>query len=109
MEERIPLVDANDTIIGTATKREGFRSFKGIRSFIPPTAHLYDSVQHRSYLHRAFSVLLFDPAGKLLLQQRSKSKLTFPLLWANTCCSHPLATIKEEVSDDSALGFLLIH
>ena len=40
-------------------------------------------------LHRAFSVLLFDPSGRTLLQQRSPVKTRFPLRWANTCCGHP--------------------
>ncbi|MEV0252489.1 isopentenyl-diphosphate Delta-isomerase [Nocardia sp. NPDC050712] len=40
-------------------------------------------------LHRAFSVLLFDDAGRVLLQQRAGVKTRFPLLWANTCCGHP--------------------
>ncbi|AYF79293.1 isopentenyl-diphosphate Delta-isomerase [Nocardia yunnanensis] len=41
-------------------------------------------------LHRAFSVLLFDAAGRVLLQQRAGVKTRFPLLWTNTCCGHPL-------------------
>lgn len=40
-------------------------------------------------LHRAFSVLLVDPEGQLLLQQRAASKTRFPLRWANACCGHP--------------------
>jgi isopentenyl-diphosphate delta-isomerase len=40
-------------------------------------------------LHRAFSVLLFDPAGRTLLQQRAAAKTRFPLRWANACCGHP--------------------
>ena len=40
--------------------------------------------------HRAFSVFLFNKENKLLIQKRSAKKLTFPLLWSNTCCSHPL-------------------
>ncbi|MEV6100203.1 isopentenyl-diphosphate Delta-isomerase [Nocardia sp. NPDC051981] len=40
-------------------------------------------------LHRAFSVLLFDAAGRVLLQQRASVKTRFPLLWTNTCCGHP--------------------
>jgi isopentenyl-diphosphate delta-isomerase len=41
-------------------------------------------------LHLAFSVYLFSPDGRsVLLQQRSPGKLLWPLVWANTCCSHP--------------------
>jgi len=40
-------------------------------------------------LHRAFSVLLFDAAGRTLLQQRSAAKTRFPSRWANACCGHP--------------------
>ncbi len=40
-------------------------------------------------LHRAFSVLLMDPDGRLLLQQRAAVKTRFPLRWANACCGHP--------------------
>lgn len=40
-------------------------------------------------LHRAFSVVLFDPAGRVLLQQRAAVKTRFPLRWANACCGHP--------------------
>jgi isopentenyl-diphosphate delta-isomerase len=46
---------------------------------------------HRApgHLHRAFSVLLVDPAGRLLLQRRAAAKTRFPLRWANACCGHP--------------------
>jgi len=44
----------------------------------------------RGLLHRAFSVFLFDPQNRLLLQQRASEKITFPDMWTNTCCSHPL-------------------
>ncbi len=40
-------------------------------------------------LHRAFSVFLRDPSGKVLLQQRAAVKTRFPLRWGNTCCGHP--------------------
>ena len=40
-------------------------------------------------LHRAFSVLIFNDAGALLLQQRAPSKRLWPLYWSNSCCSHP--------------------
>lgn len=39
--------------------------------------------------HRAFSVLLFDGAGRLLVQRRAPVKTRFALRWSNTCCGHP--------------------
>jgi isopentenyl-diphosphate delta-isomerase len=45
--------------------------------------------QGRGVLHRAFSLLIFNAAGELLLQQRSGSKRLWPLYWSNSCCSHP--------------------
>ena len=50
-------------------------------------------------LHRAFSLFVFNRKHELLLQQRSASKITFPLVWTNTCCSHPL--FKEEQMEGS--------
>ena len=41
-------------------------------------------------LHRGFSVFLFNLKGELLLQQRSKTKKTFPLIWSNSYCGHPM-------------------
>lgn len=40
-------------------------------------------------LHRAFSVLLYDTAGRVLLQQRATVKTRFASRWSNTCCGHP--------------------
>jgi isopentenyl-diphosphate delta-isomerase len=40
-------------------------------------------------LHRAFSVLLRDTAGRVLLQQRAAAKTRFASRWSNTCCGHP--------------------
>ncbi|MFF5172554.1 isopentenyl-diphosphate Delta-isomerase [Micromonospora sp. NPDC000089] len=40
-------------------------------------------------LHRAFSVLLVDPAGQVLLQRRAAVKTRFPQRWGNSCCGHP--------------------
>jgi isopentenyl-diphosphate delta-isomerase len=40
-------------------------------------------------LHRAFSLLIFNASGELLIQQRSASKRLWPLYWSNSCCSHP--------------------
>jgi isopentenyl-diphosphate Delta-isomerase len=43
----------------------------------------------RGILHRAFSLLIFNADGELLIQQRSASKRLWPLYWSNSCCSHP--------------------
>jgi isopentenyl-diphosphate delta-isomerase len=45
--------------------------------------------QGRGILHRAFSLLIFNEGGELLLQQRAASKRLWPLYWSNSCCSHP--------------------
>jgi isopentenyl-diphosphate Delta-isomerase len=43
----------------------------------------------RGILHRAFSLLIFNEDGDLLIQQRAPSKRLWPLYWSNSCCSHP--------------------
>ena len=43
----------------------------------------------RGVLHRAFSLLIFNSLGELLIQQRASSKRLWPLYWSNSCCSHP--------------------
>lgn len=40
-------------------------------------------------LHRAFSVMLLDDLGRILVQQRAAEKTRFALRWANACCGHP--------------------
>jgi len=67
--ELVILVDANDNPIGVAAKIE---------------AH-----QHPPKLHRAFSVFIFDSAGRMLLQRRASAKYHFGGLWTNAACSHP--------------------
>jgi len=64
----IPLVDENDNIIG---KQEKIKAHQ------------------KGQLHRAFSILIFDDDGKLLLQQRAENKYHCGGLWSNSCCSHP--------------------
>jgi isopentenyl-diphosphate delta-isomerase len=66
-DEYVVLVDEQDQVIGQLEKIE---------------AH------ELGLLHRAFSVLLFNDRGELLLQQRAAHKYHSPLLWTNTCCSH---------------------
>jgi isopentenyl-diphosphate Delta-isomerase len=43
----------------------------------------------RGVLHRAFSLLIFNGRGELLVQQRAPTKRLWPLYWSNSCCSHP--------------------
>ena len=43
----------------------------------------------KGLLHRAFSILIFNSSGEMLLQQRALSKYHSPGLWSNACCSHP--------------------
>ncbi len=43
----------------------------------------------KGLLHRAFSVIVFNPAGQILLQQRALHKYHSCGLWTNACCSHP--------------------
>jgi isopentenyl-diphosphate delta-isomerase type 1 len=40
-------------------------------------------------LHRAFSILVSNSNGELLLQRRAGGKYHFASLWSNTCCGHP--------------------
>lgn len=53
-------------------------------------AEILDAHTGEGKLHKAFSVYVFGNDGNnILIQQRSKEKMLFPLVWANTCCSHP--------------------
>jgi isopentenyl-diphosphate delta-isomerase len=70
----------------------------------------------RGVLHRAFSLLIFNDAGELLIQQRSAAKRLWPLYWSNSCCSHPRAgesmegavrrRLREELGVSCPLKFL---
>ena len=40
-------------------------------------------------LHIAFSLYIFDSAGRVLAQQRKKEKKTWGGFWSNSCCGHP--------------------
>lgn len=66
--EQVILVDRNDVEIGTEEKLAAHR----------------DGV-----LHRAFSVMVWDRSGRLLLQRRHIGKYHSGGLWTNTCCGHP--------------------
>jgi isopentenyl-diphosphate delta-isomerase len=53
------------------------------------TAEKLSAHQAPGRLHRAFSVFLFDSAGRLLIQRRAHGKYHSPGVWSNTCCGHP--------------------
>jgi len=65
--EKVILVDKEDKEIGFEEKSK---------------------VHKKGLLHRAFSILIFNQKGEILIQKRAKRK-SFPRLWSNTCCSHP--------------------
>ena len=83
MAEAVIQVAEDDTVIGPMSKLE--------------------THQGSGHFHRAFSVLLFNTNGEMLLQQRSSDKVTFPSVWANACCSHPLHS-PEEMEEKDAMG-----
>ncbi|CAM9191606.1 unnamed protein product, partial [Ectocarpus fasciculatus] len=90
LKDECILCDENDNVIGHANKKE---------------SHIFNAEQPRGMLHRAFSVFLFDEEGRLLLQQRAADKITFPDVWTNTCCSHPLYGYEpNEVDSDAAIA-----
>ncbi|XP_006013376.1 isopentenyl-diphosphate Delta-isomerase 1 isoform X2 [Latimeria chalumnae] len=87
LSEMCILIDENDKQIGADTKKN---------------CHLNENID-KGLLHRAFSVFLFNNEDKLLLQQRSDAKITFPGCFTNTCCSHPL-NFPLEVEQKYAIG-----
>ncbi|MFT5826644.1 MAG: isopentenyl-diphosphate delta-isomerase type 1 [Yoonia sp.] len=49
-------------------------------------------------LHSAFSIFLFNENGEMLTQQRAWSKKTWPGIWSNACCGHPLPGESHEAA-----------
>jgi isopentenyl-diphosphate delta-isomerase len=76
--DHVILVDEHDRSLGTEEKMSAHRAGR---------------------LHRAFSIFVFHPDGRVMLQQRALSKYHSGGLWTNTCCSHPRP---EESTDDAA-------
>eukprot|EP00461_Guttulinopsis_vulgaris_P004561 UN04563 len=87
-EEDVILVSHKDEVIGRMSKKDSHDT----------------KIIAEGLLHRAFSVLLFNKEGKLLIQQRAGVKVTFPYYWANTCCSHPIYNYPEELVEENAMG-----
>ena len=76
MEDQLILVNEADEVMGVGEKLKSHRD---------------------GLLHRAFSILILNSRGELLLQRRALSKYHSPGLWSNTCCGHPRPG--EEVAD----------
>ena len=68
-EEYVILVDEKDNPIGLEEK---------VKCHLP-----------NGRLHRAFTALLFDKEGKLVLTRRSPEKMLWPRDWDGTVASHP--------------------
>lgn len=68
-QEFVILVDENDNPIGLEEK---------VKCHLP-----------NGKLHRAFTALLFDTQGRLLLTKRSSTKMLWPGDWDGTVASHP--------------------
>ena len=69
VDEFVILVDQNDNPIGTEEK---------VKCHLP-----------NGKLHRAFTALLFDIDGRLVLTKRAKGKMLWPGDWDGTFASHP--------------------
>ena len=108
LNEKLILVDKNDNVVGSTTKKEGIwiYIYIYILYIYIYIGHLLCNINKDSCLHRAFSILLFNSKNELLLQKRSKHKITFPGQWTNTCCSHPLF-IAAELEENGNRGIKL--
>lgn len=52
----------------------------------------YDKLQAHveNKLHKAFSIMIYNTSGQLLLHKRADVKYHTPGLWTNACCSHDI-------------------
>jgi isopentenyl-diphosphate delta-isomerase type 1 len=66
-EEVLDVVDADDVVVGAATRGE---------------------IHRRGYRHRAVHVLVYDPAGQIYVQRRSWTKDCSPGLWDTSAAGH---------------------
>ncbi len=95
-DEFVILVDENDNPIGSEEK---------VKCHLP-----------NGKLHRAFTALLFDNEGRLVLTRRAKEKMLWPNDWDGTFASHPRESetyvssgerrMPEELGIDGTLDYL---
>ncbi|CAH2055268.1 unnamed protein product [Thlaspi arvense] len=93
-EDECILVDETDRVVGHDSK---YNCNVLLLSSLDRTFEFSSNVLDHSV------VFLFNSNFELLLQQRSKTKVTFPLVWTNTCCTHPLYR-ESELIEENALG-----
>jgi isopentenyl-diphosphate delta-isomerase type 1 len=82
----------------------------------PIGEQLKSQVHHEETpLHLAFSLFLFNAKGQTLVQQRALSKKTWPGIWSNACCGHPLPAesydhaIRRRLKDELGIDLANIH
>src|SRR5260370_35441556 len=78
-EERFPVVDEQDRVKGVAPRSQ---------------------VHANNLLHRAVHILIFNPAGEVFLQMRSRSKDPHPLAWDSSAAGH--VNVGEEYDHTAA-------
>ena len=87
--ERFPVVDKNDRILRDASRSD---------------------VHANNLRHRAVHILIFNAAGELYLQQRSRWKDRHPLKWDSSAAGHVIAaesydeTARRELEEELGIG-----
>jgi len=90
--ERFPVVDKNDKILRDASRSE---------------------VHANNLRHRAVHILIFNPAGEVYLQQRSRWKDRHPLKWDSSAAGHVAAgesygeTARRELKEELGMSLPL--
>ena len=75
LKDMLITTTASDAVLGPASKYD---------------AHGFGPSSPRGRVHRAFSVFLFDGESRMLITKRAATKITFPEVWTNACCSHQI-------------------